>query len=150
MRAGYRFSPWISLEGRYFDLGKLSRTISEETAIEQPGGTITSPAVRDSYGVRGAGINVVASWPLTESLSVGAVAGVAALRTTVNFTSSLPSETLFVEHHETHTRPYYGLRASYAWSRQSDVSLELESYDAIFSGGSAKVDTLGIAVSYRF
>jgi hypothetical protein len=150
VRGGYRFSPYFAAEARYFDAGKLKRILESERDIPGGDNVVHIAGNTNEYTLRGAGLGVVATLPVTDAFSVGATAGIARMRLNTRFIVTLNGTTDSGETKDDRTGYYYGLRASYAWTPESEVSLEAERYDARPTGGSLKVDTIGIAVTYRF
>ena len=124
LRAGYRFSPHLAVEGRYVDLGRVSRVLQRMNVEEQENGTIITYGIQDRFEARGLGVGY-------------------------EFGRSDQSEA--GEDHVNGTRPYYGLRASYAVTRNVDLSLEAERYKVkTFRQGTPDVDTIGVGVSWNF
>lgn len=153
VRAGYRFLPWLAVEARYFDLGK-AHTVS-------PGGTvlIELPDVmaefnrHADYRAKGAGIDLVASWPIADRVSLSAMAGIARSEAHSESHADFPPGSRIVEFSfpatQRSTNPYYGIGFSYAVTPRWALSLEAERYRIDF-GGTTSIDQFAAGLAYEF
>jgi hypothetical protein len=143
-RAGYQFTPYVGVEARYANLGRLAADFPSSVAL--PEGTVTFG--RQEFHSHAAGIDVILTSPVWAGWSVGAMGGVAHAngrrRTSIPAVGS-------DEVSASATRGYYGVRASYAVWTNIDASLEADRYRVSFpGGGSTSADTLAIGLTYRF
>ena len=150
LRAGYRFSPYWGVEGRYIDLGKVSaRSIS---SISIPAGTPLSFATTEYQGT-GGGLDVFVSWPITERFSISGMAGVARMKSKSrfaidNFAGTGGTNAFTASRSDNET--YYGLGLSYALTQALAITLEAERYRVPLDFGDAKIDFLAAGLTYRF
>jgi OOP family OmpA-OmpF porin len=138
---GYRLSPNFALEGGYFDLGKFGYT-----AATVPAGTLTGQA-----RVRGLNLDLVASLPVTEKLSVFGRAGVTRAQARDTFRGTGLVVVNNPNPRERATNAKFGFGLDYAFTPLLSGRAEIERYridDAV--GNRGDIDTATVGLVYRF
>ena len=152
LRAGYNFSPYFGVEARYFDLGSINARNPD--IVPPPGSQVL--VISDKVSARGAGVNAIATWPVTERISISGIAGLAWTEAKSRSEAHLepPGETTIIsgtfESTRRSTRPYYGVSVGYSFTPAWMLSLEAERYRPDFGGGTVPVDLYAVGVTYRF
>jgi hypothetical protein len=148
VRGGYRFSPWLALEARYFDLGT--------GRAERGGGVVTVPVAAESfatsqYAWRGAGANLTVSWPLSERFALSGLVGVARVEREDRYGGyTVPAsgvELVGLNATARATKPYYGVAASWDVSPAVALSLEANRYRGV---NNEDIDLLAAGLTFRF
>ena len=144
-RLGYQLTPYVGVEARYANLGKLSADFPSGVFIV--GDTTTQVFGSRELRGRAEGIDVIVTSPPWAGFTFGAIGGVA--HTTGRARTSIPGFGSD-EVSASGTKGYYGIRASYAVWSNIDASLEADRYRVAFPGGTGDVDTLAVGLTYRF
>jgi len=143
--AGYRFSPYLSLEAVYLNFGE----VNVKTKIFAP---VTTSMHRKYHG-DGFGANAVLWLPVSTSLSGLVRAG--ALRTDVNAGSSRPGGGLASLSSESAHKinPHLGLGLEYRLTRAVGARIEYENIRNVGDNskfGTADINMLTVGANYRF
>ena len=142
---GYRFSPAVSLEGFYADLGKYSTR-----------STVTNPfvgTVNADYKAKGYGVDLVLSAPMTQVFSVYGRVGIIQAKTEATFNSSGSVGLLFNRGSKNKTGQHYGVGLLYDITPALALRGEVETYRKLgddSTGGELKVDVLSLGAIFRF
>ena len=152
VRFGYRYTPWLAVEGRYFDLGNATATSDSAFTGSNGAGTLVS---HERFSARGLGLDAVLSWPISDRFAIAGIAGVARSEGKAHFSSEMvPADAQLsvpdVDGTKRATNPYYGLAAGFAVTPQLWLSLEAERYRIDFGGGDTSLDLLAAGITYRF
>jgi OmpA-OmpF porin, OOP family len=153
LRGGFQFSPYFGVEGRYFDLGRISSQRRDAVVITPPSDQVQIDS--DEASVKGLGINAIATWPITEKVSISGIAGVARTEARQKSDSRLepPGQLTIVDgSFETvrrTTNPYYGVAVGYSITSTLALSLEAERYRPDF-GSAVPIDLVAVGLTYRF
>ena len=142
---GYRFSPAVSLEGFYADLGKYNTR-----------STVATPfvgSVSADYKAKGYGVDVVLSAPMTQEFSVYGRVGVMQAKTEATFGSTGSIGLLQNRGSKTKTGQHFGLGLQYDLNPAIGLRTEVETYRKLgddSTGGELKVDVLSVGAIFRF
>lgn len=142
---GYQFSPMVSLEGFYADLGKYNTR-----------STVTNPfvgTVNADYKAKGYGVDVVLSAPLTQAFSVYGRLGVIQAKTEATFNSSGSVGLLFNRGSKNKTGQHFGVGLQYDITPAVALRGEVETYRKLgddSTGGELKADVLSLGAIFRF
>jgi hypothetical protein len=155
LKGGVGLVPLLSLEARYFDLGRARS--------EGPAGTVTfgdgsSSTVGMPTTLKAAGVGVGASIavPIAPFLALTGLAGVSRVRAKIDdaavtvTTSGGTATSYTVGGSWTTSQPYYGLGLRFTFAPNLDASLEAQRYRASFGGGKTDIDVLAAGLTYRF
>ncbi len=138
---GYEFNRWFSLEGGYFDLGKMGYT-----AATLPGGTLEG-----QIKVQGVNLDAVLNIPLTEKFSVFGRAGVIYADAKDTFSGTGAVIVVNPSPSEKATNYKYGGGLQYDFTKSFGMRAEYERYrinDAI--GNKGDIDLASIGLLFRF
>jgi OOP family OmpA-OmpF porin len=132
--AGYRFSPWFSLEAAVTDSGRAAAFYQLENI--QPGTFTGQVDVQSEYRLRGLDVLAIAEYPLGESFGVSLRAGLVASRLSYRehgtfSTGDHPSYD-FSAHAENQVKPLAGL--GLAWHLRPQWDLRFD-WDRSFDQG---------------
>ena len=139
LQAGYKFNPYIALEGRYW-IG-----LEDSYAINNGTGAVTADASIDAWGVY-----VKPQYPITDSLDVYALLGYA----NADITTTTPAGYVFSP--DSVDGFSWGLGADYFFTDNVAVFVDyVNIYDdtkGIANNGevSTQVDTINFGVTYQF
>ena len=142
---GYRFSPVVSVEGFYADLGKYnSRT------------TVTTPfpgTVSADYKAKGYGIDLLLSAPISQEFSVFGRLGVMQAKTEASFGST--GSVLLAQNRgsKNKTGQHFGVGMQYDITPTVGLRGEVETYRKLgddSTGGELKVDVVSLGAIFRF
>ena len=142
---GYRFSPVVSLEGFYADLGKYSTRT-----------TVTAPfvgSVNADYKAKGYGVDLVLSAPMTPEFSVYGRLGVLQAKTEATFSSGGSIGLLANRGSKSKTAQHYGVGLQYDLNPSLALRGEIETFRKLgddTTGGELKVDVLSVGAIFRF
>jgi OOP family OmpA-OmpF porin len=142
---GYRFSPAVSLEGFYADLGKYNTRT-----------TVTAPfvgSVNADYKAKGYGVDLVLSAPMSQVFSVYGRLGVMQAKTEAAFSSGGSIGLLANRGSKNKTGQHYGLGLQYELNPSLALRGEVETYRKLgddSTGGELKVDVLSVGAIFRF
>ncbi len=142
--AGYRFTPYFSLEGGYVDLGRR-----EFSAIVAAPGTGTISGRSHPQGLF---VRAVGTLPINDAWSVFGRLGVANTRARLA-ASGTGSAASFDEQTRWHADATFGFGAAWRVARNTDVLLTWDRWNGIqpdYSGKDFKVDTVNVGLRYRF
>lgn len=146
-RAGYMFSPYVGIEARYVDLGRVTSTY-----------TAAIPNQEQRFDANGAGVGAALAFPFADRFRLTGAVGVARTRTRYKIPDmTMPAtggESGIVivnglSHTETKAKPYYAVGLDYAFAPNFSVGVEAARYRAGVAG-TADVDTLMGGITYRF
>lgn len=138
---GYEFNRWFSLEGGYFNLGKMGYT-----AATLPGGTLEG-----QIKVQGVNLDAVLNIPLTEKFSVFGRAGVIYADAKDTFSGTGAVVVVNPSPSEKGTNYKYGGGLQYDFTKSFGMRAEYERYrinDAI--GNKGDIDLASIGLLFRF
>lgn len=138
---GYQFNPWLAMELGYFDLGKFGFN-----ALTSPAGSLA-----DELRVRGIGLDLVGTLPLTERLSALARVGSQFSRTTSTMAGS--GGVLIGEQStkQRGTNVKLGAGLQYAFDPSFVVRAEGERYRVNDpSGGHGNVNVVSLSLVFPF
>lgn len=136
---GYSFTPYLALEGSYFDLGDFDYEARVLPSAVQTG----------RVSVNGFALDLVGTLPLRDNLAAFAKVGLNDSRLGVTFDGTGPAN--FSDRTDRETRAKYGVGLQYAINDAFSVRAELERYRINDNRVTRdKVDTLTIGVVYRF
>lgn len=138
---GYQFSPYLALEGGYFDLGKFGYT-----ANTVPAGTLNG-----EMRVRGLNLDLVGTLPLAGKLSALGRVGVNYARVNDRFSGTGAVNVSNPTASKSQANVKYGVGLNYAFTDALNMRLELERYrvnDAI--GNKGDIDMVSVGLVYRF
>ena len=142
---GYRFSPVVSVEGFYADLGKYnSRT------------TVTTPfpgTVSADYKAKGYGIDLLLSAPISQEFSVFGRLGVMQAKTEASFGST--GSVLLAQNRgsKNKTGQHFGVGMQYDITPTVGLRGEVETYRKLgddSTGGELKVNVVSLGAIFRF
>ncbi|MEO8385179.1 MAG: outer membrane beta-barrel protein [Betaproteobacteria bacterium] len=142
---GYRFSPAVSLEGFYADLGKYNTRT-----------TVTTPlvgSVNADYKAKGYGVDLVLSAPITQEFSVYGRLGVLQAKTEATFSSTGSVGLLANRGSKNKTAQHYGLGLQYELNPSLALRGEVETFRKLgddSTGGELKVNVLSVGAIFRF
>lgn len=138
---GYQFNRNFSLEGGYFDLGKMGFT-----AATTPAGTL-----QGDIRINGLNIDAVGTLPLTEKLSLLGRAGLNYAQAKDSFSGAGAVSVSNPGSSKRDLNYKYGIGLQYDFTRAFGVRAEVERYridDAV--GNKGDVDLLSLGMVYRF
>lgn len=138
---GYQFNRIFSLEGGYFDLGKMGFT-----AVTTPAGEL-----QGSIRLKGLNFDAVGTLPLTEKLSLLGRAGLNYAQAKDSFSGSGPVIPTTSSAKEQDLNYKFGVGLQYDFTRAFAMRAEAERYridDAV--GNKGDVDLLSLGMVYRF
>ena len=142
---GYRFSPVVSLEGFYADLGKYNT----RTAVRAPFvGTVNA-----DYKAKGFGVDLVLSAPLTQEFSVYGRLGFLQAKTDATFSSAGSIGLLANRGSKNKVGQHFGLGLQYDLNPSLALRAEVETFRKLgddTTGGELKVDVLSLGAIFRF
>ena len=139
--AGYQFSPYIALEGGYFDLGDFKFMANTLPQTDFSGRT----------ELQGWNLDLVGTLPLTERFSAFARVGVTQNKSKTRFSSNALINTAGYNDDDSYTKHKYGLGVQYQLSPAFTLRLEAERYrmdDLI--GNNGDIDLYSLGIVYRF
>ena len=142
---GYRFSPVVSMEGFYADLGKYNTR-----------STVTNPfvgTVNADYKAKGYGVDLVLSAPMSQAFSVYGRVGIIQAKTEATFNSSGSVGLLFNRGSKSKTGQHYGVGVQYDTTPAVALRGEVETYRKLgddSTGGELKVDVLSLGAILHF
>ncbi|HJS15085.1 MAG TPA: OmpA family protein [Rheinheimera sp.] len=139
--AGYQFSPYIALEGGYFDLGDFKFMANTLPQTDFSGRT----------ELQGWNLDLVGTLPLTERFSAFARVGVTQNKSETRFSSNALINTAGYNDDDSYTKHKYGLGVQYQLSPAFTLRLEAERYrmdDLI--GNNGDIDLYSLGIVYRF
>lgn len=142
---GYRFSPVVSLEGFYADLGKYNTRTTVTTPFA---GNVTA-----DYKAKGYGLDLALSAPMTRELSVYGRLGVMQAKTEATFGSSGSVGLNFNRGSKNKTGQHFGVGLQYDFNAAFGLRGEVETYRKLgddSTGGELKVDALSLGALFRF
>lgn len=132
---GYKFNPYIAVEGGYVNLGKANLVV--------PVGALRANGEIKSSGVTAA---VVASAPI-QDFELFAKLGLVYLDTKVDVSvASLGSASVS----DNSTDVAFGVGAAYNFNKNVGVRVEFERYRAKFDGEKGDIDLFSAGLQYRF
>jgi OmpA-OmpF porin, OOP family len=138
---GLKFNRIFSLEASYFDLGKYDFTTN----------TVPTGVLSGRTKVRGAGLDLVTTAPLSDSVSAFFRVGAQYAESRDSFVGSGAAIAPYAERKHRETNIKYGLGLEYALNDSIGLRLEVERYrlnDAVDNHGNIDAASLGIV--YRF
>jgi len=138
---GYEFNRYFSLEGGYFDLGKLGYT-----AQTVPAGTLNG-----EIKVKGFNFDAVLSLPFTEKFSVFARVGVTNAQAKDEFVGTGAVVVMNSSPSERATNVKYGGGLQYDFTKSFAMRAEMERYrinDAV--GNKGDIDLVSLGVLFKF
>jgi OOP family OmpA-OmpF porin len=141
---GYRFSPVVSIEGFYADLGKYNTRTTVTTPFA---GNVTA-----EYKAKGYGLDLVLSAPLSQELSVYGRLGVIQAKTEATF-GSTGVLLAFNRGSKNKTGQHFGVGLQYDFNPAFGLRGEVETYRKLgddSTGGELKVDALSLGAIFRF
>jgi len=139
--AGYQFSPYIALEGGYFDLGDFKFMANTLPQTDFSGRT----------ELQGWNLDLVGTLPLTERFSAFARLGVTQNKSETRFSSNGLINTAGYNDDDSYTKHKYGLGVQYQLSPAFTLRLEAERYrmdDLV--GNNGDIDLYSLGIVYRF
>ena len=142
LQAGYRFNPYLSVEGGYIDLGKARYTATYDTG---------SAEARWKSG--GVDLAVVGRIPLGNGFALFGKAGAIDARTTTHWTSTGLTTPPLASVNNTKLVPFAGVGASYAISPRWSVRAEYEHFakvGTLRTTGRASINTVSAGVVFHF
>jgi OOP family OmpA-OmpF porin len=142
---GYRFSPVVSVEAFYADLGKYNT----RTTVTTP----TAGTVSADYKAKGYGVDLVLAAPMTPEFSVYGRVGVMQAKTEATFGSTGSVGLFFNQGSRNKTGQHYGLGMQYELTPALALRGEVETYRKLgddSTGGELKVDVLSLGAIFRF
>ncbi|MES2942023.1 MAG: OmpA family protein [Pseudomonadota bacterium] len=138
---GYRFTPYFSVEGGYFDLGKFGFTAN----------TVPAGSLNGNIRIRGFNLDLVGTVPLTEKLSALGRVGANYAQAKDSFRGSGAVNVINPNPSERATNYKVGLGLQYAFSDDLAMRAEIERYrinDAV--GNRGHVDMVSVGLVYSF
>ena len=142
---GYRFSPMVSVEGFYADLGKYNTRSTVATPFP---GTVSA-----DYKSKGYGVDLVLSAPMTPEFSVYGRLGIMQAKTEASF-GSVGSVILTQNAgSKNKTGQHFGLGLQYELNPALALRGEVETYRKLgdaSTGGELKVDVVSLGAIFRF
>ena len=142
---GYRFSPVVSLEGFYADLGKYNT----RTAVRAP----FVGSVNADYKAKGYGVDLVLSAPMTQELSIYGRLGVLQAKTEAAFSSAGSIGLLANRGSKNKVGQHFGVGLQYDLNPALALRGEVETFRKLgddTTGGELKVDVLSLGAIFRF
>lgn len=142
LQGGYRFNPYLSIEGGYIDLGKARYNASYDSG---------SAEARWKSG--GVDLAAVGRLPFDNGFALFGKAGVIDARTTTHWTSTGLTTPPPASTTDTRLVPFAGIGASYAIGSNWSVRAEYEHFakvGAVRSTGRASIDTVSAGVVFNF
>ena len=141
---GYRFSPVISVEGFYADLGKYN---SRSTVTTPFPGTVSA-----DYKAKGYGIDLLLSAPLSQEFSVYGRLGVMQAKTEASFSSTGSVLLAKSQGSKNKTGQHFGVGLQYDITPTVGLRGEVETYRKLgddSTGGELKVDVVSLGAIFR-
>ncbi len=145
LSAGYRFSPALSIELFYADLGAYSTRTT--VATPSPG------SVSADYKANGYGLDVLLSAPVAPQFSVYGRLGIMQARTEASFSSSGSFVLLNNGASKDKTAQHFGLGFQYDVTPELGLRAEVETFRKLgddSTGGELKLDVLSLGAVFRF
>jgi hypothetical protein len=141
IQAGYKFNPYLAIEGGYIDLGQA------DYKANFAGGTAKATEKAGGFN-----LVVLGMYPLTDSLTVFAKGGVIAAKVDTKLSAAaLPAA--YVSDSSTEVRPLAG--AGFTYSVMKNIDLRFD-YDHVFGignsskGGKMDDNIVSAGISYNF
>jgi len=138
---GYEFNKWFSLEGGYFDLGKMGYT-----ANTLPAGTLEG-----QLKLNGVNLDAVLNIPLTEKFSVFGRAGVIYANAKDTFSGTGAVIVMKPSPSEKATNYKYGGGLQYDFTKSFGMRAEYERYrinDAVTNKGDLDLASIGLLIRF--
>ena len=142
---GYRFSPVISVEGFYADLGKYNSRTTVSTPFP---GTVSA-----DYKAKGYGVDLLLSAPLSQEFSVYGRLGVMQAKTEASFSSTGSVLLAKNQGSKNKTGQHFGVGLQYDLNPALGLRAEVETYRKLgddSTGGELKVDVVSLGAIFRF
>jgi len=142
VQLGYTFSPYLSVEGGYIDLGK-----AEYDATFSGGRALVE------WQSGGIDLAALGTLELDHGFAVLGKVGIISTRTTSSWSSVGLSGLPVGDVDKSQTRPFFGIGASYGVTPNSSVRLEYERFNDIGDAGltgNADINTFSLGASYQF
>ncbi len=150
LKIGYRFIPWLALEGGYTDIGDFSATYSYACPAI-PG--VTCADLHETTSIHGVLLNVVGIWPVAEHFQLNASLG-AIYRELSASSGFAPANRTSWTDKDTVVRYGFGLAVpinehfeiglDYVLYRDIGLALNMDSEATLVDEGESKVASLGI------
>jgi OmpA-OmpF porin, OOP family len=147
---GYRFSPFVAVEGFYADLGNYN---TRSTASRLVNTTLVPGTVNADYKAKGYGVDLVLSAPMSQVFSVYGRLGVMQAKTEASFGSTGSIGLAFNAGSKNRTAQHYGVGLQYDISPAVALRGEVESFRKLgddSTGGELKVDAFSVGAIFRF
>ena len=154
-KAGVGLVPLVSVEARYFDLGR-ARSQSAAATVTFPDGTTQTVSGTPTFKAYGAGVGASVAVPVAPFFAVTGLAGVSRVRAELSGTTTTASSggttimSVGVGGSRTTSQPYYGIGVRFTFAPNLDASLEAQRYRAEFVTGKTDVDVLAAGLAFRF
>lgn len=142
LQLGYRFNPYLSLEGGYIDLGTANYDA-----------TFSGGSARAEWKSGGVDLAALGTLPLANHFALLGKIGAISTKTTTNWRSSGITGIPNGDESKSETKPFIGVGVSYALIPRSDLRLEYEHFADIGDAsitGNADVNTVSLGMSYHF
>ena len=142
---GYRFSPIISVEGFYADLGSYN---SRSSVTSPSAGTVNA-----DYQAKGYGVDLLLSAPISPEFSVYGRVGVIQAKAEANFNSAGSINLLSRSGSSDKTGQHFGVGLQYDITPVIGLRGEFETYRKLgddSTGGELKVDVVSLGAIFRF
>lgn len=142
---GYRFSPVVSVEGFYTDLGNYNSRSSVATPL--PG------TVNADYKAKGYGVDLLLSAPVTPEFSVYGRVGIIRAKVDAGFSASGSLALLSTGASTDKTGQHFGVGLQYDFTPTFGLRGEWETYRKLgddTTGGELKGDVVSIGAVFRF
>lgn len=141
---GYRFNPYLSIEGGYGDYGKANVDVNSR---------IPAATIKGDFETTAWLVDVVGTWPVADRFSVYGKVGMARWEVKTNFTTSiLNGPVLTGGEKETGQDFKWALGAAYNFTKNLSLRLEYEQFEAGDSNktGKGDISLLSLGLAYHF
>ena len=154
-KAGVGLVPLVSVEARYFDLGR-ARTNSQGATVVFGDGTTATLTSAPTFKAYGAGVGASVAVPIAPFFAVTGLAGVSRVRAEVSGTTATAArggntvQSYGVSGSRTTSQPYYGIGVRFTFAPNLDASVEAQRYRAEFLSTKTDIDVLAAGLTFRF
>jgi OOP family OmpA-OmpF porin len=150
LRVGYRFIPWLALEGGYTDIGDFSGDLVYFCPAVVG---VTCPATHQATALRGLAVNVIGIWPVAEHFELHASLGALYRELSVSMSDGVYPATHWTEKDTVASlglgiaipvNPRFEIALDFVQYRDIGLALDMNSEATVVNDGEASVTSLGL------
>lgn len=148
--SGYRFSPFLAVEGGYFRLGAFQYNAAGTVS---DAGTILPASMFFSYRAKGFQFGGVGTWPIGDLIELRARAGLASSETRVRIIANVDGAEVRDSFTESSQDFYYGAGVALAFWEAYRLGLDFTHYEKLGKtngNGSTDVDSVMLSIGFRY